>query len=290
MKEKQGGIVFTLAAIVPILVAVVFLGLVQAFAPEGYETQEWYLYATFLLNQVCFVGIIAVTLLATKTPVKELGVRPCAAKYFFYALLVQLGLMFALSWVNNLFVELLGELFGYEPTDTVLPSLEGFGFVGVTLIVAVLPAICEELLFRGFLVRALEKTGTLACVLLSGLLFSLFHQNPPQTIYQFICGCVYALVAIRSGSVLPTMAMHFFNNFFVILVYRFSEGMSMWLTAGLVISSAGMLIAGLLGLIVHEKRGFRREGKAGTFFLFSAVGILVCAVMWIAELCLGIAV
>ena len=51
------------------------------------------------------------------------------------------------------------------------------------LVIAILPGIAEEVLFRGFVQRGFERScGPWRAVLLSSLLFSLFHMNPIQMV------------------------------------------------------------------------------------------------------------
>lgn len=81
-----------------------------------------------------------------------------------------------------------------------------------------LPACLEELFFRGIVFHGMKKFGNVAAVLASAGLFALYHQSPAQTIYQFICGACFALIALRSGSILPTVVSHFVNNALILIL------------------------------------------------------------------------
>jgi hypothetical protein len=134
--------------------------------------------------------------------------------------LLQIGL-FAFSELNTLFLEFL-EGFGYTPDEIRLPSINGWGFIGALIAVALLPAVFEEILFRGVLLGGMKQFGEVKAALLCGALFALYHQNPPQTVYQFICGTAFAFIAMRSGSILPTVLSHFLNNAFILCLYAFN--------------------------------------------------------------------
>ena len=148
----------------------------------------------------------------------------------------------------------------------------------------------EELVFRGFLMRGLKDFGLVAAVLLCGGLFSLYHQNPVQTIYQFCCGVAFAVVAFRAGSILPTVLAHFINNAFIVLYYHFTGqdnfAMPLWLT----IVTAVALVATLVYLFFFDKKesenSERTEGTKDVkgFFLFVSLGMIVCAVNWLGML------
>lgn len=83
----------------------------------------------------------------------------------------------------------------------------------VLLLLAVLPAICEELAFRGFIFGGLLKErGVLRAVLVSALFFGFTHTLLQQSIAATIMGILLGVVAWRTGGVVCTMLMHVINN------------------------------------------------------------------------------
>lgn len=282
MLVAAGG-AYSVAAVLPQILALFVVAVAFAAAGEGYETQEWYLYLNYLIPQL---GIFLTALLFfryTKMPVKEFY-RPCKWQFFLIAVLLQFGL-FSLTFLNILFQEAL-EGWGFSGAEVTLPSLEGAKILPVLLVVGVLPAIFEETLFRGILTGTMHRQGwgALLTVLISAAAFSLFHANPIQTIYQFLCGAAYALLAVRSGSVLPTMIAHFLNNAVIILVTAFEVEL---LSLPFVISSAIVLALTLGYLIFFTGRGsnFGRMKGAKFFFLGASVGIILCIITWFVVLC-----
>jgi len=79
-------------------------------------------------------------------------------------------------------------LLGYNPSNSLSYVMDnGFRYVLGVLVMAVVPAICEELLFRGMIFQGLkEKFSATTSIFLSALLFALMHQNIQQFIYPFI--------------------------------------------------------------------------------------------------------
>jgi membrane protease YdiL (CAAX protease family) len=152
------------------------------------------------------------------------------------------------------------------------------------LVVAVLPAIFEELLFRGVLLQGLKGFPVWLAALICGGLFSLFHQNPAQTLYQFFCGVAFALLALRSGSILPTVVAHFCNNAFVLCAEKFSWQADM---LPILIASAVCLLVSVGYLILYAvKAGRADEEKADWkgFLLSSSAGVVICVVGWVSGL------
>src|SRR5262249_6729614 len=94
-------------------------------------------------------------------------------------------------------------------TADVLPYLWAFAF---------LPALCEELAFRGFLLTGLRKRfRPRTAVLVCSFMFALFHLNVFQFLPTFFLGIVLGLLTLRSNSLLPAMFFHFLYNAVLLL-------------------------------------------------------------------------
>lgn len=79
--------------------------------------------------------------------------------------------------------------------------------------VAVVPAICEEVLYRSYVLRAFEKSwGIWPAIIISGLLFGLYHVQLSNLFPLAAIGILLAYITWVSKSVLPAMAGHFANN------------------------------------------------------------------------------
>lgn len=80
------------------------------------------------------------------------------------------------------------------------------------LVVTVLPAICEETVYRGVLFNEYGKYDMVKGALLSGLIFGLMHRNLNQFSYAFVMGFIFGLMIEATGSILSTMILHFMTN------------------------------------------------------------------------------
>ncbi|WIA43570.1 hypothetical protein OEZ86_010019 [Tetradesmus obliquus] len=77
------------------------------------------------------------------------------------------------------------------------------------LAAAVSPAVAEELLFRGFLLTALqERLGRIDAVAVCAALFALIHLEPQQFFLYCVLGGAAGAAAVRSGSLGPAVALH----------------------------------------------------------------------------------
>lgn len=117
----------------------------------------------------------------------------------------------------NLFGGLLGHLLGTEGSATPLPaggSALAVNFIGL----CVVPAVLEELFFRGALQGLMRPCGSAAAIFAPALLFALLHMDLAQGITAFVCGVFLGWLTERTGSILPGMLLHFVNNTIAFIV------------------------------------------------------------------------
>jgi len=116
-----------------------------------------------------------------------------------------------------------------EQMRRLLFPLDGSRGLGVALLLMALsPAICEETLFRGPILRGLRARGSPAmAAVLTGVLFGLFHLDLYRLLPATILGTLLGFIVLASGSILPAMLAHFCNNaLLVVLAYaRLDERM-----------------------------------------------------------------
>ncbi|MEA4823208.1 MAG: CPBP family intramembrane glutamic endopeptidase [Clostridiaceae bacterium] len=78
---------------------------------------------------------------------------------------------------------------------------------------ALFPAICEELVFRGVMQYAIDRHGTpRIAILMTGVVFGLFHLDPVRIPIAAMTGIVLCYALYRSRSIFVPMLMHFINN------------------------------------------------------------------------------
>lgn len=84
--------------------------------------------------------------------------------------------------------------------------------LAIHLCATLLPAVCEESLFRGAIQGLLRRRGQLRAVLVTALLFALFHLTPWSFLPALFLGVVYGVLVVRTGSTLTAMLAHAGNN------------------------------------------------------------------------------
>lgn len=93
----------------------------------------------------------------------------------------------------------------------------------VLLAAAVLPAVAEEVMFRGFITTAFQRYSPLLALILASLMFGLFHLEPTQAAGAVLLGTAFGLVRLYTGSIWPCMLSHFGYNAGVILETRWFD-------------------------------------------------------------------
>ena len=90
----------------------------------------------------------------------------------------------------------------------------------VVITISIIPAICEEVMFRGYIQRSFEfKFKAHSAALLTAVFFALYHFNPYGLIPLAIIGYYLGFATYSSQSLFIPMVLHFLNNFFAVVLY-----------------------------------------------------------------------
>ena len=101
---------------------------------------------------------------------------------------------------------------GYTPIVGDSEIIQGVGgFIVALILGSVLPGVFEEVTHRG-LVLGFTSGSVHKRAFTSALLFALMHQNIAQTGYTFVGGLIMAYLVLYTGSIFPSMLVHFVNN------------------------------------------------------------------------------
>lgn len=83
----------------------------------------------------------------------------------------------------------------------------------IALVVAVVPAVCEELAFRGFILSGFRRLGSpWRAIILSAVFFGLSHGVLQQSLIAGLTGVLIGWLAMQTGSILPGLVFHLVHN------------------------------------------------------------------------------
>jgi len=123
--------------------------------------------------------------------------------------------------ITTLFDNILS-IIGFNPSDEIVMNGVGDLLLNI-LLLAILPAVLEELIFRGIIFSGLkDKHSAFNTILVSSTFFMLMHGTLQQTVFQFIIGIVLGLIMYYTDNVLYPIIMHFVSNLIILLAAFFS--------------------------------------------------------------------
>ena len=218
---------------------------------EAYDVvYEIYIMLSYLLPMVLAILPIAILTqipLRVAIPMRRVPARVTVPSVMFILGCSVIGVL--ITSVLLTFFQSAG--LGYNVEMPPVPQTD-IGIVLYLITMSILPAIFEELLFRGYIMQSLRRFGDWFAVIVSSVVFALFHGNFAQLPNAFIMGLAIGLVAVRTGSLIPGMILHFVNNLLASLLDIF------------VTSSVDEITAAIINL-----------GYIGLYFLIGIIGLVI---------------
>ena len=155
-----------------------------------------------------------------------------------------------LSALTYLWIILLEALGGRIPDSPSLTASTPGELIGLVLLSAVLPAVCEETLFRGALLSAWEEKGSAKAMLIVSVLFMLLHGSVTGIPSELAAGLILCFLAIRTGSVFAGIIFHTVYNSAILIINYASAGSAEAEASQSYFNAIGGA-AGLLGLFMR---------------------------------------
>lgn len=206
--EMNLGLYLVIAMGVQLLLGVI-LTLVTGGAEMTFNTQLLLSFGSMYL--VAFPCYLLLSKGADRSAPKR---EKLSVGWFLLYLMMGEGLMIAGNIIGMIFTTVVALLTGVDLQNTTLSDtiLGDSPYLMLFFAVCVGPII-EELLFRKILIDRVRKYGDGKAILLSGILFGLFHGNFTQFFYATGLGLLLAFVYVKTGNIRNTILMHVILNF-----------------------------------------------------------------------------
>ena len=169
--------------------------------------------AAFILRRMC-------RSFPTATPIYT-SFKP--QKWIFAAIVSAIAVNFSFSYLNTKIFTLVSPMFERTMASS-SSNLEGRPMSEVAILfvlaifsTAIVPAICEEYLFRGAILGLLLPFGRTAAIIGSSVLFGFMHQNPLQLFYTVFMGVILGYIYVKTKSIWACVLLHFFNNLITVV-------------------------------------------------------------------------
>jgi membrane protease YdiL (CAAX protease family) len=183
--------------------------------------------------------------------------------------IASIGLTLAAGFVNSLLVApFAGEDKGTEIILAMVSPDKGYMVVLAFMMLVIVPAFCEEFLFRGLVLGNLLPYGKTVAIIGSALLFAAMHQSFGQFLYSAVAGIFLGLLYAESRSVLPSVLVHLLYNLLslvqVVVYVRIpneSTAGKAVLGINLAMIGAGMVCAAILLLLSWRRRKASKQDE-----------------------------
>jgi sodium transport system permease protein len=193
-----------------VLFAVAFLLLWFIFVPWQKRSMVTGLLATQYLGMLGLVVVLA--RMTGRSFSGMVALRRPPATALMGAVLIGVSAWAAVAILSEWLVPVPKEVLEHL-RKALLPEHHGRGLFASLLLVAVTPALCEEVLFRGVVLRGLAtRLAPAAAIVITGVLFGMFHLDVWRLLPTTALGILLSWVAYQSRSLYPSMLVHFINN------------------------------------------------------------------------------
>ena len=162
----------------------------------------------FISHVITFIFPAIIYLIITKQSIKN--VLKLNKLYFKDALLIIL-LAFVCQPVMTFF-SLISQFFFENEIGNFVTEIVASPYIILLLLIAVLPAITEEITIRGVVLSGYEDKNIYLAASITGLLFGIMHLDPQQFLYAAVLGFVLALVVRITNSIFASVLIHFLIN------------------------------------------------------------------------------
>lgn len=173
---------------------------------------------TLVVSQILFlICPVIIYFLVTKKPIKEtLRLNKLYGSEIFFLVLIGI-----LCYPIAATCSVLSSIFFQNNVQAVVDQLQGIPLISLVMIMALTPAICEEIVMRGIILSEYNYKSTFKAAIMTGLIFGMLHLSGQQFLYATILGFLFAYLVRITDSLFSTMIVHFvFNGFNVVLSHK----------------------------------------------------------------------
>lgn len=189
------------------------------------KSNETFKTVLLLIDQYVFILIpVIIFIIANKLSFKEVfRLNPINLSAGVLTVLMAIA-----AWVVSIFTTLIVyhiyTIIIGKPYNTVSDIIPLNIYVGFFL-VAITPAICEEALFRGVVLKAYENRGTVKAIVITALFFAIIHISIVRVAGPFIIAILAGYLVAKSNSIIPAVLTHMTFNGTSLCIYYITRTM-----------------------------------------------------------------
>ena len=205
------GFRFLIGTLVIYAVQMAVIGIVGAVKSEWLQNTTISLILAVL--PLYLVGMPVLIAIVKRMPGEAPAKKSITAGQFILALIMCFALMYCGNLVGTLITTVVGALKGSAVDNALMTYATESNMIVTFLYMVICAPILEEYIFRKLIVDRTVKYGQGAAIVLSGLMFGLFHGNLNQFAYAFLLGMFLAFLYVKTGDLRVTIGLHMCINF-----------------------------------------------------------------------------
>lgn len=282
LRESDGAMSFSLFIVSNILISFIIQLILACFL----DTDS----TGFLAVNSCVTPLVMFLVIYYQAKIKGYTFNFCSLnkpnlKGIGLALLLSAGMFLGLAFINVTFADFMAKV-GANVSSPQVPLNNVFDLIIFVITIAILPAIFEELFFRGLLLSSLSVQKDWVKVLTVSLCFALYHCSIAQFFYQFIFGVFLCFLRMKTKSTIPCMITHFVNNFVVLILTYLKVEIDF---TNLLVISMGLVCLAIFIFycvvpVIKKKSIGNSQGLKDFYLPYGLYGLIACIVLAISRL------
>lgn len=208
-----------------LLIAVAISMTTDLFLTSPPKTPLDLLYTIFFTHVIGILVPVFIYIKVKKFNLKEsLNIKPVPILTLLEIFVIAIIFFILLNWFQELLTPVFKpyekDIIEYQDFFTTIASASKSRMDIILFIIGIsaIPAIAEEILFRGIILNGLKNSSSaIKAIILSGLLFGMIHSLPPQIVMTSILGIFFGILVIKTQSIITSIWCHFLNNLIIIL-------------------------------------------------------------------------
>lgn len=259
-----------------IMVLFGFIGLTQNDYTNFANSGVGYLISSLVLYFVMFMVFFKFN----KNKSNNITSKFSFKKLIIYTL-IAIAVFFLVSPIVNWLSHYLTKA-GFEPSVIPYELTTGNYIISIISLV-LLPAICEELLFRGLIFKGLKKHGKILSCTLTALLFGIYHMSIFQTVYPLVFGLILCVIMYNENNIIYCIVAHAVNNFLALTTQYLNTNLItfnvVWLCVLFVVFVA--IIACTILALKHNSKNKETKQMDKTNKLYLIFAFACLSIVWI---------
>lgn len=225
MEIKKVNVFFPILVVSYLVLSILGAAIMSLVVHTGGTVPDWIQYV--LSEGIILVIAIVYMVITGIDPIKDLPYKRIGIVDALLSLVAGYCMVPMVLFISNVTM-----IFSTNYLESSTTSLITYPFLMQIILMAVIPPLVEEFVFRGIFFSTYRKAGMFGAAILSGIIFGCFHLNINQAAYAFVIGVVFAFMVEATGSIWSSVIAHFAINTYSIGIIALLKKTGMYTADG----------------------------------------------------------